>query len=151
MTDIARKRTYSEITKNRQSHKNKPNKENTDETKVKIKKTDVKKEDSNQEDQTLVKIQEPKIQNELKEDDQYGFDGTLSLASLAISQPARLKKIIEDQIETDLTPFLKTIFLYFFEITGVDKQDADSLQILFERLLTPKSNVGVEKDISKPQ
>jgi hypothetical protein len=47
MTDIARKRTYSEITKNRQSHKNKPNKENTDETKVKIKKTDVKKEDSN--------------------------------------------------------------------------------------------------------
>ena len=47
MTDIARKRTFTEITKNQQPQKIKPIKENNEKAKNKIKKTDVKKEDSN--------------------------------------------------------------------------------------------------------
>lgn len=79
----------------------------------------------------------------------FAFDGTLSLNQITISQPARLKKVIDEQLQTAQTPFLKTIFLYFFEVMGVSKDDGQTLKVLFERLLERKSNVGNEKDFTK--
>ena len=61
----------------------------------------------------------------------------------------RLKKVIDGQCQTETTTFLKTVFLYFFELMGVTKADAETLKILFEWLLQKKSNVGNEKDLTK--
>jgi hypothetical protein len=59
--------------------------------------------------------------------------------------------VIDEQIQSDITTFLKTTFLYFFEMMGVQKSEAETLKVLFERLLERKSNVGNEKDLTKAQ
>lgn len=59
--------------------------------------------------------------------------------------------MIDSELQSDTTSFLKTLFLFFFELMGVDKSDTETLKVLFGRLLEKKSNVGGEKDLTKVQ
>jgi len=40
---------------------------------------------------------------------------------------------------------LKTVFLYFFELMGIDRKDEETLGLLFDHILKPHSNVGNSK------
>lgn len=46
---------------------------------------------------------------------------------------------------------LRTCFLYFFQLVGVEADDAKSLEILFGYLCAKNSNVGKQKELTKAQ
>lgn len=78
MTDIARKRSYAEITKEDTGAKPKPATDKLD--KKKQKKTQVKKEELAAE----VVPERPERPDDAAPEQSYAFDGTLSLCALAI-------------------------------------------------------------------
>lgn len=58
------------------------------------------------------------------EQDIFACEGTLSLFAVGSKAPSILKKRVEETLEQlSQTTFLKTIFLYFFELMGVDRGD----------------------------
>ena len=57
------------------------------------------------------------------------------------------KKVDEVLDDKNQTTFLKTIFLYFFELLGVDRSDEATLGLLFEHILRAHSNVGHPKEL----
>ena len=135
MTDIARKRTYTESTKVPTGPKNKviPSKK----PKIEGKKIEESKI-----------VPEAVIDESKSEDDFYACEGTLSLFAVASKTPSVLKKRVDETLEDkNQTTFLKTLFLYFFELMGVDRTDEASLGLLFEHILRAHSNVGHPKEL----
>lgn len=52
-----------------------------------------------------------------------------------------------EQVQT----LLRTCFLYFFQLVGIDADDTKSLEILFGYLSAKNSNVGKQKELTKAQ
>lgn len=143
MTDIARKRQFAEISKDPKPKASVKASEKKAKKTVSIVPPKEKKAKPVCKDDQLVDFEEPVIS-------EFASDGTLSLNFLAVDQPTRLKKLVDEQIQADHTTFLKTVFLFFFEVIGADRSDPDTLSILFKQVLQPKSNVGAApKDIDK--
>lgn len=137
MTDIARKRSFAEIkTKQPTKQEKKTNRKPQVLTKT--------------ENQPAVKAAD-EYNGSPQVEQHYAFDGTLSLAMIAQHQPSRLKKLLDEVISSDQTTFIKTTFLYFFEFIGTNRKDSECLKLLFEKVLAPPSNVGIERDFTKAQ
>ena len=103
MTDIARKRAFTQITKDNVA-------------KPKVAEKPIKKQ--KKAEKVINEEKAPAAKD--NDDDKYAFDGTLSLYHIAISQPSRLKSLLDHSLQSDTTAsFLKTVFLYFFELMGV--------------------------------
>jgi len=64
---------------------------------------------------------------------------------IASKTPTLLKKRVDEVLLQDQTTFLKTVFLYFFELMGIDRKDEETLGLLFDHILKPHSNVGNSK------
>jgi hypothetical protein len=135
MTDIARKRIYTESTKvpNGPTHKNVQHKK----AKIEGKKVEESKV-----------VPDAPTEESRNEDDFFACEGTLSLFSVGEKTPSLLKKKVDEVLEDkSQTSFLKTIFLYFFELMGVDRSDETTIGLLFEHILKAHSNVGHPKEM----
>jgi len=77
---------------------------------------------------------------------------------LTLKTPGKLKQVIDEMLtsskpsqggENEAKVFLKVVFLYFFELLGVE--DEASLKVLFDFVLARNSNTGKMKELTKAQ
>lgn len=88
------------------------------------------------------------------------FDPTIvSIYAIAEQRPQLIKQAVDsllDRTQSSESPeqaqtLLRTCFLYFFQLVGIEETDAKSLEILFGFLSAKNSNVGKQKELTKAQ
>jgi hypothetical protein len=89
-------------------------------------------------------------QQDMTENDKFGYAGLLSLFSVCQSQPSTLKSTVDELLlkKQDSNAF-RVVFLYFFQMAGVDAKDNKTLATLFEFIDAKPSNSGKAKEMSK--
>lgn len=82
----------------------------------------------------------------------FGYQGLLSLFAVCESAPSKLKSHVDDLLvkkPDDKDSTLKVIFLYFFQMSGVNKSDEKTLGTMFDFLLRKNPSGGKAKEMTK--
>jgi len=87
-------------------------------------------------------------------DGEFGYDGIRSLFAVFAAQPAQLKNVVDDLLvaKTDSKEtVMRTVFLYFFQLTGIASDDHATLKIMFDFIEKKLSSGGKPKEMTKEQ
>lgn len=90
---------------------------------------------------------------EVASEELLGYQDTHSLFALCTLQPSQLKKSVDDLLlkGDSQGEVMRVIFLYFFQMAGVSKDDHATFSVLFEFLERKNANANKPKEMTKAQ